>query len=144
MALPRDARLSRQHADDQAAVADEDRDRDENPDGRALDDAAREEEAEVAEDEPARADVNRVRPREEPDAESAHDRHKHGDGPKQRAAAEEDDAAEDEEGNGVGEQMAKAEVQEGCGEDADEAMHGPRLDAVPIEVDRRQVVEYLE
>src|SRR5215212_196333 len=77
--------------------------------------------ARVAEDHAARADVDGCRWCEEPGSKPPDDGHDHRHDDEADDATERDEKAEQEEGHSVGQEMAETRVEEGCGQEPDEA-----------------------
>ena len=127
MGLPGNAGVPRQDARDHAAVARRHQGRDSHRRRTALVVSAADQEAEIAEDEAAGADVRRV-PSERPQTKAA----ENGDGQRRRqvvdGAAEGHHAPENEQGDGVGRQMRERAVHQGRAEDAREVIRTPRDD----------------
>lgn len=133
MSLPRDAGLTGEDAGDHASVKDEDDRGDRDPEARFFDYAAGEEEAEVSEDESARADVIGRAGAEGPDGPAPDGENDERGEEEDFTASDENDAAEDEEGQRVRDEMPEAEVEEGRGGDAEEAVDRAGLDPEIIE-----------
>jgi len=98
VALPGNSSLERKNAEEQSAISDRDCARDENGGERLLEDSTRQEEAQVAEDEAAGADVISERWGEEPNAKAAGQRDEDGNSPEHSYTAQQHGTAEDDEG----------------------------------------------
>jgi hypothetical protein len=131
--LPGHAALSGEDAPQGAAVEDAGQNGDADRHQAALEEAPQQQVAQIAEDQAAGPDVHRPRAPEEPDAEAADEHHHHGDPQPVPQSAHQHEPPQDEQGDGVGEQVSQAGVEERGEGDAPQPALAAGPDPRPVE-----------
>ena len=115
MPLPGDASLAGEDAQEGPAVEEAGHEGDPDGEQAALPEPPQEEVAKVAEDEPAGPQVDRGRAPEDPHPQARHQGHQQGHAQEVPHPAHDHQPAQDEQGDGVGDQVGRAGVEEGAG-----------------------------
>ena len=114
MPLPGDASLAGEDAQEGPAVEEAGHEGDPDGEQAALPEPPQEEVAKVAEDEPAGPQVDRGRAPEDPHPQARHQGHQQGHAQEVPHPAHDHQPAQDEQGDGVGDQVGRAGVEEGA------------------------------
>ena len=144
MPLPGNAGLAGQHATKKSTVDHEYDKGTHDPESRPLDDAPREKESEVAEDEEAGTDVVCAAGSEHPYCGASKRDDQDRDEGENPATAEEDGAAKGEKGQGVRGEMAEARVKKGRHHDSPDSCRAARPDPKSIKRAEENEIKNLE